>query len=154
MTGLRSCCYVLLGALVGLALTGCGGGGETLVTVTGKVHEGGQPVAIKDFYEGRNCLQVEFFRLDDSGNLAPESFPYSQDVGEDGTFEIRGPEGKGIPAGKYRVAVYRLSATEGMDEDTGEDLFEGKYGKENSKFEFDVAANQTVDIDLAAAGGA
>jgi hypothetical protein len=138
------CCLV---ALACAALAGCGAG-ESGVVVTGKVLEGGKPVAIPEYQPEYNCLEVEFFPLDEAGNLA--SAPsHRASVEENGSFKVEGPMGEGIPAGKYRVAVRRLS-----DEEEGEEAAAGpwaKFDKENSPFVFEVPGGEIV-IDISQAG--
>jgi hypothetical protein len=150
MIGLRRACWGLFGALVCMGVAGCGGGGEKLATVTGKVVEDGQPVAIQDFYVGTNCLQVEFIPLDASGQRKPEAVSYTEDVQEDGSFKMRGL-GEGIPLGKYRVAVAQLKDGQEVEEG-GEGAWEAKFGRETSPFVFDIADDQEILIDLAKAG--
>ena len=147
MTWLKRASSSLLCALTCLGVAGCGGG-EKRVTVTGKVHQGGKPIVIEDYYEGTECLQVEFFRLDAEGNLDKETPIFSQDVAEDGTFEILGPDRDGIPVGTYRVAVSRL--TQGGEDDEEGDMWAGKFAPQSSPFEFEVTG-QPIDIDLAKA---
>ena len=49
--------------------TGGGGSGPPVVEVTGRLLENGQPVAVENFREGYNCLQVDFYPVDASGTL-------------------------------------------------------------------------------------
>jgi hypothetical protein len=128
------------------------------VVASGKVLEGGSAVAIPDYEEGENCLQVEFFPLDESGNLAAQAQSFSADVAEDGSFEVEGDMGEGIPPGKYRVAVRRVGEeSEGEDEEEDEggsgsaDPW-AKFNKENSPFVVEVPGEDIV-IDLSKGGG-
>jgi hypothetical protein len=138
-----------------MAVAGCGGG-EKLVKVTGKVVQDGQPIIIEDYEEGVQCLNVAFIPLDEQGNRKAGARSYSEDCQEDGSFEILGDMGDGIPPGKYRVAVSRVSkAGEEEDEEDGEaDLWKGKFGIKNSPFVFDINGSHDVEIDIAKAEGA
>jgi hypothetical protein len=152
MTCLERIACCCLAALACAALAGCGSG-ESLVVVSGEVVEGGTPVAIPDFEEGENCFEVEFFPLDEAGNLVSAA-SYAAVVEEDGSFEVKGPMGEGIPPGKYRVAVWRVGGEED-EEDEEEAAATGpwaKFNKENSPFEFEVPGDEIV-IDISQAGG-
>jgi hypothetical protein len=155
MIGLKRAFFGLFCALVCMAVAGCGGGGEKLVTVTGKVLQDGQPVKIENYVEGEECLSVNFFPLDEGGNRKADASSFSQDVQEDGSFEMRGNMGKGIPAGKYRVGVSR-ETEEGVEDEEdlrrrGDDIW-SKFGPENSPFVFDVPSGEIV-IDISKPGG-
>lgn len=131
--------------LVCLLIAGCASG-EKLTTVRGKVVEEGQPIAIRPYEEGGNCLQVLFIPADDSGAIvnAPVHSDYAS---EDGTFEISGDMGKGIPLRKYRVAILRV----GMSPTSGSsDLWKGKFDAQKTPFVVDVTGSQgDVVIDIA-----
>ena len=147
MIRLKWGCFASFGALLCLAMAGCGGG-ETLVKVTGKVVQDGQAVSIEGYEEGMECLSVAFIPLDEGGNPKAGARSYSQDVQEDGSFEILGDMGDGIPVGKYRVAVNRLRGGD-VDERWG-----GNLRPENSPFIFDINGSHDVQIDIAKAEGA
>jgi hypothetical protein len=151
MIRLKWGCSASLCALLCMAVAGCGGG-EKLVTVTGKVLQDGQPISIENYEEGVESLSVAFIPLDEGGNPKADARSYSHDVQEDGSFEIRGDMGDGIPVGKYRVAVSRVS--EAAEEEGGDDLWKGKFGPENSPFVFDINGSHDVEIDIAKTGPA
>lgn len=84
-------------------LAGCGGEkgrtGPDLsgAKITGRVVERGKPVKIlKD-----ETIKVSFIGLADADGKVTGG----GDVKEDGSFEIAGPSGKGLPAGKYKVTL-------------------------------------------------
>ncbi len=80
-----------------LTLTGCGGGGST---VNGTATKGGKPFAAT---EGD---QVSIVLTQDGGSASGTGA-----VGADGTFKISGSDGKGLPAGKYKVGLTIYHAT-------------------------------------------
>lgn len=147
MMRLQSCFHSALWALTCLAVAGCGTT-EQLATVSGKVVEGGQPVAIEDYEEGGSCLEVEFFPVDEAGQVIPTKPSYGNFVQENGSFVVEGLEGLGIPEGKYRVAVRRIGTT---SYGPGQDVWEGKFEADRSPFSVDVPATGEVVIDLAQA---
>lgn len=129
-----------------IAIVGCGGG-DPQYTVTGKVVEGGQPIVIEMYEEGGSCLEVEFFPLDEGGALASDAVSHIAFCAEDGSFQMYGAEGEGIPPGKYRVAVRRLGETE----DESGDMWGGKFDGDKSPFVVDVPSSEDIVIDIAKA---
>jgi hypothetical protein len=89
----RSICLAALTALL-LAATGCGGGATK---AKGKVLLNGQPLNLSD----KGVLQVALYKADDKDGKDP----YPTLTKPDGTFEVAGKEGRGVPNGTYRVAV-------------------------------------------------
>lgn len=116
-------------ALLGLSAAGCG----STFKARGKVVKGGAP-----FVPGEGlALRVTFVPA------GGESFTtvYTANVNQkDGTFEVAGNDARGLPPGKYRVAVF---LTKGMS-----DQFKDKYGLTNSKFVFDVEPGSEIVVDL------
>jgi hypothetical protein len=143
----------VLGCVV---LAGCTGGGKSgppSLLTTGRVLENGQPVAITDFSQGYNCLQVDFYPVDATGNPG-SALHFPAFVAQDGSFAIGGLEGKGIPAGKYRVAVRRWDRTKTIkpEPDGTIDTWEGKFSEKNSPFVVDCPGPaEGIVIDLAKA---
>lgn len=87
---MRRMTMAFLGAF-SMALLGCGGDGST---VTGTVTKGGKPFAATE------ADQVNINLTQDGG-----SGTGSGTVAADGSFKITSPDGKGLPAGKYKVAL-------------------------------------------------
>ena len=81
---------------------GCGG--SDAVRVAGRLTQGGAPLAGDD----QRTLGVTFYKLD--GQVAGE--PYATELEPDGRFQVPGPEGYGIPKGKYRVALLDEAAAD------------------------------------------
>lgn len=137
---------VLLAALVlvSVLLAGCGGkdDGVARVKAKGRVVKGGQPLRVqteKGGPPGDPGLQVLFVKVGtaDAGAAIPATIVDA----EQGTFDLTGPDGKGIPPGHYRVAV--ILAPVG-----GKDQLKGKYDTENSPIERDIKGNEDLVIDL------
>ena len=144
---------VLLAALA--APTGCGSG--PTVDVTGKLLKGGRPYAPpKDQVVTVTLVGLE--TRDASGNLVKGDERFVADL-DDGamTFAVRGDGGRGIPPGKYRVAVtqkYTREAFEaarsklkkGVDRET--DLLENRFSVEASPIAREIDKSQELVIDL------
>lgn len=147
-------CLVLCAAACAL-LAGCTGGEAPTYKTTGKVVENGQPVNIPRYREGYNCLQVDFYPVEESGALknAPHAAAFPA---EDGTFTVSGEKGKGIPAGKYRVAVRRVDRTKTVQPDAAGniDAWNGKFSEKTSPFVVDVPSQSEIVIDIAKAPAA
>jgi len=141
---------------VGLALVGCGGGGPRRVIVKGRVVEGGKPLELKgdQFKAGAIGVEVTFYPIDTAGKVDQTKQSYGTRIREDGTFQLDGELGKGIPVGKYKVALrfsdpmYRTPKGQG-------DRWEGKFALDKTPFSFDVQdASKEIVIDVSTGGGA
>jgi hypothetical protein len=119
--------FLLFGALL---VTGCGGGG---VTPRGKVTKGGQPIKVSD----KGMVQVRLIPAEGTAGTV-----YNANVGADGSFEVKGPDGKPIPAGKYKIAVLA------MDPYPTKDLLGGKFSEDKTTIVRDVSGAQSLDIDV------
>ena len=135
MVCLKRTSWRLAGALVCLMIAGCGPGGEKLVIVNGKLLNGGKPVEVAEFYEGENCVFLEFYPIDAEGNLVDKA-TWENDVAEDGSFSMSGPMGDGIPAGRYKVAAF-LYEEESQDTSEKIDTWKGKFDVDNTPFIWD-----------------
>jgi len=84
-----------------------------------------------------NPLQILFF----AGEGTQQ---YSADVNaEMGTFEVKG-DGKGIPPGRYKIAI---TAKHGFGPDTP-DYFRGRYSQENTKIIREIKPGDEIVIDV------
>src|SRR5262245_14135451 len=94
----RSIRYILIVALGLLVSSGCGGDGR--LTTRGRIVKGGTPFTVP---EGEH-VRVTFFPVtaDNKPPLNTYIATYSR---ADGTFRASGPDEKGVPPGKYRIAV-------------------------------------------------
>jgi hypothetical protein len=96
---MESVCRALGMALIlGLTASGCGGGGPSLVTLTGKVTQAGKPV------EG---AAVMFMPTLSSKDVQP-----AQDTtGPDGSFTLMTGGRSGVVPGKYQVTIMKALPT-------------------------------------------
>ena len=141
------------------ALPGCGGPGNT-VWVSGKVLKGGSKYTPP---EGQ-VLGLTFYAMeirDPSGTTVKSSEPFEADVNDaEGTFNVPGPEGRGIPPGKYRVAVTqkmlreafeaaRPKAAPGKKPITREtDFLDDKFGPTTSPIVREIKESTELMVDL------
>lgn len=133
-----------LAAGVGLGLTlwiGCGGKPqEPSVRAKGRILMNGKPLAVspKNREVGIGSVRVEFYRLSPDGKpLDPSE---GMVVDENGYFELQGRDGRGIPPGKYRIAVYHYDP---------DDKLGGRFDKDHSPIVREVTGNEDLVIDLA-----
>jgi len=114
-------------------LTGCGDG---MLHPKGRVVKGGAPVTLKDGED----LGIFFYPLNGDGKLGTTVYPAFFNAA-DSTFHVTGSDRRGMPPGKYRVAVeLKLNKR---------DQFKGAYDMNHSPFVFDVDANtKEIVIDL------
>lgn len=139
-------CALIVGAALLAAVVGCGGySGETGVTVTGKVLKDGKPLPIPSEESGGYVsIQLQ------PRSPRPDGSPGDAVGGEykpDGTVTFV-YAGKGIAPGKYQLVATVTDAAE-------EDVFQGKYGAEQSKIEVVVPEDKvggtydfgTIDLD-------
>lgn len=144
MTLLRLRVGALLVLIVGfIAGAGCGSKGnkipDNFVNVRGRVLKNGLPIQVNTagLPPGDPGMQIVFIKLgtSDAGTEIPANILSVSD----GTFELPG----GIAPGRYRVTV--MLAPVGSD-----DMFKGKYDKNNSKIELEIKGGEgeiVVDID-------
>jgi hypothetical protein len=107
----RAACAV---AVLGVLAAGCGGGDApplhlkdvSGVTVKGQLVQRGQLLKIaKD-----ETIHITFVSTDDDKVASTSEFNP-----EDGTFEVKGPTGKGLPPGKYKVGLASDRTDAGID---------------------------------------
>lgn len=110
---------------------GCGGGGG--VIPRGKVTKGGQPLKVSE----KGMVQVRLFPAEGTVETT-----YSGQVAADGTFQVKGSDGKAIPAGKYKIAVFQL------DPYPTTDLLKGQFDEKKTTIVRDVSGSQEIVIDL------
>jgi hypothetical protein len=123
----------LLCTLLLLSLSGCGSG---KVLATGKVVEKGVPLKVSD----KGFLTVKFLSIDPAAGGAVYPTKVNK---EDGTFVIIGPDDRGIPPGKYKVAIQLVD-----NYPKGKDRFQGKFSDANTKLEKEVTGKEEIIIDV------
>jgi hypothetical protein len=142
--------------LCSLALAGCGS--NPRIQVQGLLMKGGSLLKPP---EGAST-QVVFVAMDVKGD--PErsigvNEPFAASVNdEEGTFEVLGPDGRGIPPGKYRVSVtqkYRTKHTIDRPKARGEapinrdtDLLDDRYSPTGSPLIVEVVDSTQIVVDL------
>lgn len=118
-----------------LASAGCSGEGPH-VLVNGKLTNNGKTV-LTDRVRGGVILT--FMSQLDASKRFTGIFNTEID-----TYYVYGPTGKGIPAGKYRVAVHVTAPNKPRDLDK----LNEKFNEANTPIEFEVT-RPVIDIDLA-----
>jgi hypothetical protein len=114
---------------------GCGGDG--LLRTSGRVVKAGQRFVPE---EGQ-YLQITFVPIAPDGT-PPADFYYAEVDQTTGTFRPAGKTGRGMPPGKYRVAVELMKKKK--------DQLDGRFDAEKSPFVFDVdgrTAEIVLDLD-------
>jgi hypothetical protein len=115
-----------------LLTTGCGGKLRT----RGKVMKDGKPL----LPVGKDSVRVTFVPILADGKPPMDHYHAIYDR-EKGTFTAAGKDKKGMPPGKYRVAVFYMKDKK--------DIFNGQFDEEHSPFEFDVdSSTKDLVIDL------
>jgi hypothetical protein len=124
-------CLLLL-----LVLSGCGGSGK--LNARGRIVKGGAPFTLPE----EEYLRVTFHPIPADGKRATHTY-VAVYTNSDGNFKVVGADGKGLPAGKYRVALEH----EGKRK---KDQFRGAYDADRSPFVYDVTASTgeiVIDLD-------
>ncbi len=116
-----------------LFITGCGDG---RLRTKGQLLKGGQPFIPP---EGE-YLEITFVPIRSDGQPVPDYY-YAEVDQTAGTFRPAGKDLKGMPPGKYRVAVELMKKKK--------DQFGGKFDTIRSPFVFDVdSQTKEIVIDL------
>ncbi len=126
-------------ALICLWATGCSSG---MLKPEGRLLKKGAPFVVG---EGE-VVHVTFFPDEEQ----PEHDPYPARINNaDGTFQVLGNDGKGLPPGKYRASVQIIK--------NRKDTLNGAYGRTRSPFKIDLTPETreiTLDLDPDAAAAA
>jgi hypothetical protein len=144
---LRSVTILTALALATGFLAGCGKDNAALgprVKPKGRILKNGLPLQYTEspntrLPPGDPGMQVIFIKVgtSDAGTEIPARIVDPRE----GTFDLAGEDGNGIPPGKYRIAV--ILAPVG-----GTDVFKGKFDRTNSKIERELKGNEDVVIDV------
>jgi hypothetical protein len=140
----RHTAEIILVAFATLVLAGCGSKdtAEGRVKPKGRVLENGLPIQVNtlNLPPGDPGMSVTFIKI--ASVDAGEEIQAQITDASQGTFELIGADGKGIPTGKYRVAIV-------MAPFGGTDALKGKYSREKSKIEVEVKEGEDLIIDVA-----
>ena len=119
-----------------LAVTGCDSG-EKLLPLQGRLLKSGEK-----FEAGPDeLIQITFVPIMADGQ-PPRDHYYANVNDAKGTFAAAGKTGKGMPAGKYRVALELMRKKK--------DVYKGKYDPDRSPYVFDITASTkeiVIDVD-------
>jgi hypothetical protein len=140
-----------------LAISGCGS--SQSIWVQGKLtRDGAKYVVPADQSLSMTFTSMEPFQ--DGGRTIPAGQPYMAVFkSEDGTFTVAGPDGLGIPPGKYRVSLTQKLTREAVDRknekvkrnqtlfERDTDMLEGRFG-DNSPIVTEIKDSNEVTIDL------
>jgi hypothetical protein len=129
---------LVLGFLCLGAFSGCGNDGR--LNIKGRVVSKGAALKLAD----KEFVRVTFFPVTTNGRPPANTYIAAYEP-DDGTFEAVGRDGKGIPPGKYRVAIE-------LNNSKRRDVLKGVYDGDRSPFVFDVDANTkdlVLDLDKA-----
>jgi hypothetical protein len=131
---MRSWKWIAALLLISLLALGCGS--SSRMRAKGSILKGGQPYRTNPG-EG---LRIIFAPLDPPTGTQYDSFAAAYDP-SDGSFEVMGKDGQGLPPGKYRISLQLMSKKE--------DLWGGQLMGKKSPFTCEVtAATDRVLIDL------
>lgn len=121
--------------LFGLLVPGCSRSDGKL-NVSGKVLKSGSPLTVPE----EEYVRVTFFPITADGG--PPKNTYAADYNRtSGTFRAVGGDGKGVPPGKYRVAVEHVKK--------GGDALKGAYDGDRSPIVVDIdRKTKPLVIDL------
>jgi hypothetical protein len=118
--------------LIALLLCGCGGDGR--MKPRGRIVKSGAPLQLPED-EG---IRIAFLPVEATGKTYDS---YLAQLNKDGTFQVIGKDGKGLPPGKYRVSMEHLK--------NKKDLFKGAFFGSKSPIVCDVKnASDEIVIDL------
>jgi hypothetical protein len=141
-----------------LLLPGCGPSDAYRVTVD--LQKGGKPYVAPE----NQSVQVTFYGMERKTPVPGENFgrqPFQARVTGEASYEVPGPEGYGIPAGKYRIAIIQkpragtLKRGEAKGKrppiapDRDEDFLKDQFGPDNSPIirTVDRSCHLTINMD-------
>ena len=129
----RPILFLLTSLALGVLISGCGGPGR--LQIKGRVLKNGAPYLPPD----GDIVRVMFVPISKERVTDFHAATFNP---EDGTFQVMARDGKGVPPGKYRIAIEHLHHRA--------DIFKGRGDAERSPFECEVNTSaDEVTIDLA-----
>jgi hypothetical protein len=124
--------------LLGLMLAcGCASGPK-VVPIKGKLTNGGKSVLA----DRKNGITIVFTPIAEPGQGATTTYPAALDTDTD-TFVVQGPDGKGMPLGKYKVSLTIITTNTTPEINKINDQFSAS----RTPIEIDVTGPE-VNIDL------
>lgn len=145
-------------AALGAALVLAGCGSANRVPVRGVLLKGGAPFTPPEGASNQVVLVAMEVQGDDGKSIGADE-PFAAVLNQaDGSFEVPGPDGRGIPPGKYRVSVtqkYRNKHTVDkpkkpgtalIDRDT--DLLGDRFSSKGSPIVVEVPGSGSLVVDL------
>lgn len=126
-------CWIGLGVFLAV---GCGQSGPPRQVIKGKVAKAGEVMKVKE-QVGR--LRLWLVPLDSKGADITDAVVNAAE----GTFEVKGPDGRGIPPGKYKFCLEWKD-----DFPFGKDKLEGKFNEANSKIIRDLPGTGDILLDV------
>jgi hypothetical protein len=149
--------------LTALALACFGCGNSNAIKVSGKLLQGGHPYVPPAGQRVVITLYVVDAK-DASGTALPAQEPFQSYYDpKDGTFTVPGPDGHGIPPGKYRISIFQGLTREGESKahaeqkgsprnappiDRETDFLKGAFGPSTSPIVREVTEGAELIVDL------
>lgn len=132
-------CLCLGGFVFANLATGCSSGPEPKrVMAKGRLHYNGQPPKISP----QASVSIGFFPIEDEGKLGRRiSASYDH---ENKSFTVPGPDGHGIPPGKYRIAIMLILPDNVPELANVNETF----GAANTQILRDIQTEEPISIDL------
>jgi hypothetical protein len=123
-------------SLIVAIVVGAAGCGSGTIKAKGRVTKSGGPFKA----EPSDMLLVTFLSQEPpKKGSGQDAFPANVNR-EDGSFQVQGPFGKGIPPGKYRISVKQIRRNK--------DVLKGAFEGEKSPFVKDVTSTDEIILDL------
>lgn len=126
---LFACSSLFLASALCSGLAGCSSGPKTIVK--GKVVRNGKPIPGK--------LKITFYPI--KNGEEDRTKPQEAAVNPDGTFEVTGKGGGGIPVGPYRICMWNFAERTKGSSDLG-DQFKGAFAPGKSPIIRDIVPDQ------------
>jgi hypothetical protein len=126
-------------ALLACLSVGCNRGGD-VVRVSGQLVKDGKP-----YGANLSGKEPETFVVDFVGTIKERPYRFAATIKPDGSFQVGGSDGYGIPRGQYKIAVLHSGFL-----GAGGDRFSARFAEEKTPLAVDVAKSAKLTIDLGA----
>ncbi|HLW65629.1 MAG TPA: hypothetical protein VKS79_09945 [Gemmataceae bacterium] len=141
------CWFTML--VLALGAGGCnrsGASGEKKSVVKGRITNAGNVIPVKPMV---GIFKVRFYRMQEGADdKTADPFDAVVDT-QTGNFEVKGADGKGIPGGKYRIAIQQFDTFPPSPEQADTvDAFKGKFAPGKSPIIRDVDGSNEINIDV------